>query len=223
MAGVYHNVNNLFLQEKLEALPQAAEWGSDRIEEARRCIEELHEKRRSVLEEQLNEIQTQYYWVSYVLRCLGYCSSVSEAPPVGVDAEDYRPDFTLFASAEVFRRAVPNRGHREFFSLAQGVVRSLEWNASLDEFETEEGVYNPAYDVDRHLRNTGLNWGILTNGRVWRLFHRDTSGLMNTYFEVDLIAALEDKNPDAFKYFWSVFSPEGLGQKGEGIARGLLN
>ncbi|MBA2664067.1 MAG: hypothetical protein H0U74_17385 [Bradymonadaceae bacterium] len=225
MADAFQNVNNLFLPDRLAALPTFPEWSSEQIETSRRGVEELLEKRRAVLEEKLSEIQTQYHWVSYVLRCLGYCATASEAPPLGTDSEEYRPDFTLFASASDFRRAVPHRGHRDFFTGALAIVRSLDWDASLDDYESEEGNYNPAYDVDRHLRNTGLTWGILTNGRIWRLFHRDTSGLMSTYFEIDLLKVLEDKDPDAFKFFWAIFSPDGLGGSttGQPIAHRLLN
>ena len=66
------------------------------------------------------------------------------------------------------------------------------------------------------MRVTSVTWGILTNGRLWRLYHRDTSGLMTTFYEVDLMAALQSNNMDDFRYFWLVFSPAGLG----GLTRG---
>lgn len=225
MAEAYQNVNNFFVDERLEQMPTFPEWNTEGIEVARRELEELLEKRQAVLEETPGELETQYYWISYVLRALGYCATVAEPPPGGMESEEPRPDFTLFHSADDFRRAVPLRGLREFFASALGVMRVLGWDASLQEYEAEEGTYSPAFDVDRHLRNTGTNWGILTNGRVWRLFHRDSSGLMNTYYEMDLVAALESNDADAFKIFWLVFSPEGLGgsEAGGAIVQRLLN
>lgn len=225
MAQVFQNVNKFFVDGRLEQMPTFPEWTHEGIEGARRELEELLEKRQGVLGEETGELENQYYWVSYVLRALGYCASAAEPPPGGMETEEPRPDFTLFYSADEFRRAVPLRGNREFFSSALGVMRVLGWEASMDEIESELGTYSPAYDVDRDLRNTDTNWGILTNGRVWRLFHRDSSGLMNTYFELDLVEALESNDSDGFKYFWLIFSPEGLGgsELGGAIVQRLLN
>ncbi len=226
MAQVFQNVNTFFVDERLEEMSTFPEWDTDNIEQARRELEELFEKRHVLLEEDPQDAETQYYWVGYVLRALGYCSSVSEPPPGGLETNDPRPDFTLFYSAEDFRRAVALRGRREFFASALGIMRVLKWDASLDEYEdSEDATYSPAFDVDRHLRDTGTNWGILTNGRLWRLYHRDSSGLMDTYYEIDLVEALESNDADAFKYFWLVFSPEGLGgsEVGGAIVQRLLN
>lgn len=225
MAEVFQNTNNFFVDERLAEMPTFPEWQSERIEEARRELEELLEKRQVVLDETPAEMETQYYWISYVLRALGYCGSVAEPVPGALESGEPRPDFTLFYSADEFRRAVALRGHREFFANALGVMRVLGWGASLDEYDTDEETVSPAYDIDRHLRNTGTNWGVLTNGRTWRLFHRDSSGLMNTFYEIDLVEALESNEADDFKYFWLVFSPEGLGgsEVGGAIVQRLLN
>lgn len=225
MSQVFQNVNNFFVDERLKEMSAFPEWSSDAIETARRELEELLEKRQVVLDENPGELDTQYHWISYVVRALGYCATVAEPPPGGMESEEPRPDFTLFYSAEDFRHAVALRGHREFFDRALGVMRVLGWGESLDEIEGEDGVYSPAFEVDRHIRNTDTNWGILTNGQVWRLFHRDSSGLMNTFFEIDLVKALESNEPDDFKTFWLVFSPEGLGgsEVGGAIVQRLLN
>lgn len=212
---VFRNVGELFQEERLEQIDEYQEWESEPLEEARIKLEELLEKRETQLEEGLGEMETRYFWVSYVLRALGFAYSVAEMTPEATEADEPRPDFTLFESADTFRNAVPYRGEREFFMQAVGIMRGLAWDASLDEIEEEEGVMNPAFEIDRFVRSTGVEWGILTNGRKWRLFHQDSVGLMDTYYEVDLIAALESNDTDAFKYFWMVFSPEALSGKGE--------
>ncbi len=212
---VYRNVGELFDEERFEQINEYQEWDSQEIEDSRRRLEELLEKRETQIEEGLEEMETRYFWVSYVLRALGFCYSVAEMTPEATEAEEPRPDFTLFESAQSFQAALPYRGEREFFVHAAAIMRGLAWDASLDEIQEEEGVMNPAFEIDRFIRATGVEWGILTNGRTWRLFHRDTVGLMDTYYEVDLIAALEADDTEAFKYFWMVFSPEALSGHGE--------
>lgn len=222
---VYRNVGELFLEERFSQINEYQEWKSEEIDADRRKLEELLEKREQQIEEGLGEMETRYFWVSYVLRALGYVYSVAEMVPDAVEADEPRPDFTLFENAKTFNAGVSYRGEREFFANALGIIRSLAWDASLDEIEEEEGPLNPAIDVDRFIRATGLEWGILTNGRTWRLFHRDSVGLMETYYEVDLIAALESGDADAFKYFWMVFSPAALARRAgvEPIVRRMLH
>lgn len=222
---VYRNVGQLFEEERFSHISEYQEWKSPQIEADRRKLEELLEKREQQIADGLNEMATRYFWVSYVLRALGYVYSVAEMVPGAVEADEPRPDFTLFESARAFNTGVAYRGEREFFANALAIARVLAWDASLDEVEEEEGPLNPAFDIDRFIRATGLEWGILTNGRTWRLFHRDSIGLMDTYYEVDLIQALESGDPDAFRYFWMVFSPQALAARAgvDPVVRRLLH
>lgn len=205
--AVFQNVNTLFADDKLTDITTTPEWGAQQIDEVRRDLEELLEKREQTIEEEMDALQTQYYWVSPVLRALGYTFSVAELSP----ESDARPDFTLFYNADDFRMAVTRRGDREFFAQALAVLRCFSWDIDLADIELADGPGDPGYEVDRLIRSTGVNWGILTNGRQWRLYHRESSGLMSTFYEVDLLAALQMADPEPFKYFWTVFSPEGLG------------
>ena len=46
----------------------------------------------------------------------------------------------------------------------------------------------------------------MTNGRQWRLYHRQTSYRLDSFYEVDLAALLsENRNLDAFRYFYCLF------------------
>ena len=50
------------------------------------------------------------------------------------------------------------------------------------------------------------DWGILTNGRQWRLYHRRTSYRLDSFYEVDLAALLtQNQDLDAFRYFYNLF------------------
>jgi len=217
MADVYVNEGGLFSEESLDEIDTYEEWESDEIEEARQNLEELYEKREGQLEEGLNEMETRYFWISYALRALGFSYSVAELTPDFSEDIDFRPDFTLFSNPDELRSAIPHRGERDFFVNALGIMRAIGWEESIGEYEPEEedeDPYNLAYDVDGLVRSTGVQWGIGTNGRRWRLYHRDSVGLLDTFFEVDLIESLHSADPDDFKLFWMVFSPTGLGGEG---------
>jgi hypothetical protein len=218
MANVFRNESGFFKEDRLTGLDEYPEWElDDEVEESRAEIEELFEKRESMLTEELDEKETQYYWTSYVFRALGYCFSVVELTPESVESEDgVRPDFTLFGSSQAFEASKDDRGNRKFFKNALATARGIGWDDSLEEIEDEDGqVKNPALAMDKYLRATGVEWGILTNGRLWRLYHRESAGLLDTFFELDLVESLNAADTDAFKYFWLLFGPVGLGGDGE--------
>ena len=205
---VFRNEGTLFENEGLTNLNTTPEWEHKQIAEIRRLLEELLEKREPIIAEGMNSLETQFQWISPVLRLLGYTFSVSELSP----DSDARPDFTLFYNADDFRTAVNRRGEREFFSQSLAVLRAEAWDTDLENFSSADGgPSDPGYAVDKLIRATGVNWGILTNGRQWRLYNRESSGLLSTFFEVDLFTALTEGEPNDFKYFWAFFSPEGLG------------
>src|SRR5207248_484848 len=56
-----------------------------------------------------------------------------------------------------------------------------------------------------YVQHGGVDWGILTNGRLWRLYHRETAHKLNRYYEVDLPALLARGDLDAFLYFYAFF------------------
>src|SRR5262249_48750765 len=75
---------------------------------------------------------------------------------------------------------------------------------------------NPAYQIAFYVQHSGVEWGILTNGRLWRLYHKDTAHKQDRFYEADLPALIEANDPEAFLYFYaffhrSAFEPHPLG------------
>lgn len=222
MNEVFRNEGLLFQEEKFQQIKDQPEWTADRADVVRIMLEELLEKREPEIETGLNELATQFYWVSPVLRALGLTYSVAEISP----DDNARPDFTLFYEPDDFRTAVQVRGDRGYFSSAIAVVRAYAWATDMSELDKTQGPGSPAFDVDKLIRSTGVAWGIVTNGREWRLYHRETSGLFSTFYEVDLLSTLQNPTIEDFKYFWTIFSPEGLGGLSAGdqpLVRRMLN
>ena len=50
-----------------------------------------------------------------------------------------------------------------------------------------------------------MEWGILTNGRLWRLYHKDSAHKQDRFYEVDLPALVEAGDAEAFLYFYAFF------------------
>ncbi|MCJ7548830.1 MAG: hypothetical protein MUQ30_04015, partial [Anaerolineae bacterium] len=72
----------------------------------------------------------------------------------------------------------------------------------------------PAHQMVGELRRSDVRWGVLTNGRVWRLFSRDANSLSRAYIEVDLAAVFDGLQAreapgkdrwEAFRRWWLLF------------------
>ena len=74
----------------------------------------------------------------------------------------------------------------------------LPYSAHIEGRDPETGIIpkgrNYAQQLIRLLRQYDLDWGVLTNGRHWRLFHRNELSPTETYLHVDLerIIATDD-------------------------------
>lgn len=217
--AIYNNQGELFAQDTLDQLTTFAEWSEESVSSVRRNIDEVLEKRTALTEERdlSAEKETAYFWTSYVLRRMGYTFSVSEFLP---DDESTRVNFTAFDSAESFRAARSFRGRREFFADATVLLRNVGWEESL---EGEDADNAPANDLSNYMRKTGVEWGILTNGRTWRLYHSSRVGNLDSFFEMSLTDVLASEDDDDFRKFWMVFSPSGLGGQAPVAQRLLKN
>jgi hypothetical protein len=64
---------------------------------------------------------------------------------------------------------------------------------------------NPSYQISFYIQHSGTEWGILTNGRLWRLYHRDTAHKLDRFYEVDLRDLASSPSVEDFPYFYAFF------------------
>ncbi len=64
---------------------------------------------------------------------------------------------------------------------------------------------NPSYQIYFYMQHSGLDWGILTNGRLWRLYHKETAHKLDRFYEVNLPELLEAGDVSDFLYFYAFF------------------
>ena len=155
-----------------------------------------------------NEAQTEADWVRPVLAALGHSFNVqvSLKTPLGTKMPDY-----VFFPDEPARQAARRGVLTEAdFQGALAVGDAKAWERSLDRAAREVKTLheNPSLQIDTYIRHSGLAWGILTNGQLWRLYHRDTSRKLDVYYEVDLPSLIAQGDAGAFKYFWLFFRRE---------------
>ena len=120
-----------------------------------------------------------------------------------------QPDYVFFANQESLARAHPRINTNDFFNTATAIGDAKGWGRDLDRKLTGPGDpfsnSNPNFQIDFYIRTSGLTWGILTSGKLWRLYHRDTSYKLDSFYEVNLENILVNGDVDAFRYFYYLF------------------
>lgn len=156
-----------------------------------------------------NEAQTERDLIRPILTALGHTFEVQPAlvTPDGTK----RPDYVLYRD-EVAVAAHKNQTLTDeaLRPDAFAVGDAKYWDRPLDmTLRAKTGDpftnKNPSYQIAFYIQHSGLHWGILTNGRRWRLYHRDTAHKLDRFYEVDLPALLAAENPHDFLYFFAFF------------------
>ncbi|RAQ97407.1 Eco57I restriction-modification methylase domain-containing protein [Thermogemmatispora tikiterensis] len=208
-----HNNQRLFSDYFLdEVLPNQPEWQA-LIPRAERVQQELRQRyeRFRPLQKTANEAQTEHEWIQPVLEALGHIFTVQ--PSLQVPGGVQKPDYVFFASetARVACQGLPlDEQASERGALAVGDAKY--WDRPLDQMARSASEAfsnkNPSWQIFFYMLHSGLPWGLLTNGRKWRLYHRSTAHKLDVFYEVDLPELLENGDPQQFLYFYAFFRAE---------------
>jgi hypothetical protein len=202
--------SNLFSSHYLdERLEDREEWDCE--EAAREAMGEL----RSLYADEgslvagYNEDPLIDNWIDEVLTILGFGTQVETTLPEGggyVDALLFEDDAARRDAAEVY---LSSDDTTDLFAGSVGLVEAKQWDADFTEQFSEQRQYrNASHQIKHYLERTpgSVQWGILTNGRKWRLYGTKDYETQ-TYYEVDLPELLERGDLEAFKYFYAFFRP----------------
>jgi hypothetical protein len=164
-------------------------------------LRHLWERERAALPS-ANEAQTEERFVQPVLRALGFSYTVQ----VGLRTATGRlqPDYALFLSEER-RREADRLADRARFQHAVAVADAKRFDRSLDR---RAGGEDPVAQIVNYIFLTGSAWGILTNGRRWRLYAAAGDLVDGACYEIDLPALLEGGTERDFRYFAAFFSAQ---------------
>ena len=141
----------------------------------------------------INEASTEQELIRPFFELLGW---IDYLPQQGSDHNEDIPDHLLFGDAESKDLAAAKPGPQRYPD-ALVVAESKRFNRPLDARDNQGKTSSPHGQILRYLATADINsdgrirWGILTNGRVWRLYDRRALPRASGYFEVDLKAAIQ--------------------------------
>ena len=207
----------LFSRHYLETrLPAHPEWTED-PRPAFEAVRALWRKARRY-GDRWNEAQTEEEFVRPLLKALGWAYTVQ--PKAGGRGRITRPDYALFLDEPTKAEAERFLGQDDpFYSRAAAIAEAKYWGRPLSHKDasgrnTWKVGSNPSHQMVSYLVGTGVPWGILTNGRTWRLYSRQVSSTASEFYEVDLglifdfladDAPPSDAQLDEFRRWWLFF------------------
>ena len=207
----------LFSQHYLETrLPGHTEWADD----PRHLLEEIRVlwRKARAYGARWNEAQTEAEFVRPVLNLLGWSYTVQTKATYG--GQVTRPDYALFDSLAAKAEANRYLGQdHPFYSRVRAIAEAKYWGRPLSQKDASERntwkrESNPSYQMVSYLVGTRVPWGILTNGRTWRLYSREVSSTASEFYEVDLGLIMDflpdEASPsaeqlDQFRRWWLFF------------------
>lgn len=210
-----------FLKERIKGL---SEWQEDeRAKVAYEKIKEIYEEKKEVIVTYTdNESQLEMDFIRPVLKALGHIFGVQAT----VQQSAKRPDYAFFEREEDKTEAFKNKDSDDFYKTAIAVGDAKAWNKDLDKKMGGKDIFenhNPSFQIFFYLRETHTDWGILTNGRKWRLYFEEVSHGLDTYYEVDLVNILEKDDFESFKYFYLFFRREAFINVGDSFLDRIYN
>ena len=144
-----------------------------------------------------NEATTEHDLIWPVLEVLGWADYLPQQTTSGRGRLDV-PDLLLFTDQEAKRAAQAEHREPDRFRHGTAVVESKRWQRDLDRAEarSELGGGAPSTQMLRYLTRADvasdgrIQWGILTNGRLWRLYYQGARSRAEEFLELDLAALL---------------------------------
>ena len=179
-----HKANKpLFSQHYLEhRLQECQEWQVN-VAVGFEQLNNLYLSKKDLLSN-LSEAQTEEEFIKPALAILGF----SYIPQVITRSKGRaeRPDYALFNNETERDNAYSLQDNETaFYARVIAIAEAKYWERPLSKVSANDqrDIYkntNPSFQIASYLTGTGVDWGILTNGREWRLYYRQASSTAET-------------------------------------------
>lgn len=213
ISSSYVNNKNLFSNYYLEnQIGSTTEWKRPDHESAYFEIKKIFDQEKPFVDN-LSEPQLESRFFRPIFKIILPYYEVQGAT---IDFSEF-PDYAFFPDKASSDRAQVNKDTASFFKEAYAVGEVKKWDIELDKFgkNRQDKRRNPSFQIWLYLHDTEPKWGILSNGRRWRLYHQDKP--LDVYYEVDLADMLDKNDQEAFRYFYYFFRKQAFlpNDKGE--------
>ncbi|STQ86898.1 Eco57I restriction-modification methylase domain-containing protein [Helicobacter muridarum] len=194
--------NNLFTTYTLEVdFPHiyAFDKNKQKAQAALDSIKALYDKAKFLKQ---NEHQFEDDFIAKVLEILGWHSIRQDEKIIQGKLE--KPDFLLFSSKEAKEKYqnIPKEQRQATNAHISVILESKAYNVEVDNKKIKD---NPHFQLLRYLSNLKLDFGFLTNGRIWRFYDNSKLSSQKVFYEINLETLIETNNTQGFNYFYHIF------------------
>lgn len=175
----------------------------------------LRTKYRAIMDaKEPNEATTEQDLILPVLQALGWQHYI---PQQGTDSNIEIPDLLLFADQASKALALAQESPNDRFKHAVAIQENKRLYLRLDTRDSQDRVHtaSPHGQILRYLAAAddasfgSIRWGILTNGKIWRLYDYRTRPRATAFYEADLRHALDSittaSDYDELRKFYLLF------------------
>lgn len=190
----------------------------DRTAQAQAAVRATYDAaQRAGVFEAKDEQKTEDKFIRPVLKALGWV--YDPQPRHKRRKTKVRPDYALFATAADYESAGQAANEpKAYYSLAHAIGEAKYWGRPLndtvkdDPLDARDATAQLVRYLDEVYYHTDgkVLWGILTNGKIWRLFSHRAASRSTNFYEVDLEALLQADDPIEFRRFYGFFSQDAL-------------
>lgn len=182
-----------FLKEGITSFP---EWNSITTDEVKDFKDEL----KAVFDKFPTdgnplESTTENDLIEPVIKALGWNFFLTQQTTAPKGRDDV-PDYLLFDNEDSKNKANKERDQYKRYVHGTAILEAKPWNVRLDRKGTQPMDRVPSNQIIRYLTSADtqsdgrIQWGILTNGRFWRLYYNRAKSKSEDYLEIDLPLAL---------------------------------
>lgn len=209
-----------FLTEGITAYPEWNAISDDQIESFKRDLKKIFDS--FPIDGNPIEVTTEDDLITPVLEALGWKQFLRQQTTAKKGREDV-PDYLLFENEESKGKANKEKEQHKRYLHGMAILEAKAWNIRLDRKGNQPMDRVPSNQIIRYLTSADtqsdgrIRWGILTNGRLWRLYYNRARSKSEDYLEIDLPLALDlpgfeadlfsttDKEQDWLKVFYLLF------------------
>lgn len=194
--------NNLFTTYMLEVeFPRHYDFEKHK-DKARADMESIRSLYRKDTFAQQNEHQFEDDFIAKVLKILGW-EFVRQDEKM-IQGKLDKPDFLLFASTDSKKayESIPKEQRKSENAHIAVILESKAYNVEIDNKKIKD---NPHFQLLRYLNSLKLDFGFLTNGRIWRFYDNSKLSSQKIFYEINLESIIESDNVEAFNYFYYIF------------------
>lgn len=177
-------------------------------------IGDLFSQAKATLIAGANEAQTEDDFIKPVLRALGFESIVQTG--LRTPSGRLQPDYALFLDRESRDEAATLDGAAVFRD-AVAVADAKRFDRPL-QGRTPDDPRDPGAQIIHYVTVTKCRWGVLTNGRLWRLYAASGDLLDGACYEADLVELIELGDAERFREFAFFFSAGSFRPDSQGLS-----